>query len=708
PVSSPSLIQNITVAASTGRSNASEVNRYAIGLDTLASVGRNAFIARTLVDERSGARVEDLRVQHIRDKWRGSAGLLQSQSSGVLRSYRLYGLEMTNLTGTRLVDNAATEVPIDIVLPERATVEIYRNNVLVSARHYAPGLQVIKTDELPRGTYPINIIARAGGMVILEESRIYSKTGGLPPRDQFVYEARLGIRADNNFLEGPNGETDIFPRASEKIAAELRVSKRIGLSLGATAGVTYIDDAVYPELGFDWFPGLSRFTVNGAVGSKGGYSTFASASSTIGKVNFALSARSIRASDDGLMVAGLDEIRPFEPFLRNEDQLYGSVSTRILGGSFTLSTSQTFRESPLLDGYRHGMRYSRNVDVFRSTNAFLSLDASVSEQEERVGIRLAFSRKLSSVSRMSGGFGGESIRRDSGLDESGPIADIQYARLSQIGSIDVSSRIGANLDSRERRIYAGAVVASELGTLDLDVSTVSRKGTDKTFTTGTMNGQTGFALTKGAARFGLREPGEALVMMRIKAAKVEPKIEDTNNLGEGLSGAAQGNEKAEPAREISRGGRITQGGYRVVVNNRDYGFIDGLGTGTIGLPALDNYKVSLSPDGAPPYDLDLTARDVPLYPGNIVVIDWEAIRVATVFGRLMDANGNVLIRSRIETGGDMTITDDNGYFTMTASLDTGANVILANGNTCSLPPLNEIIGLTSETDFYSIGDITCQ
>jgi hypothetical protein len=243
--------------------------------------------------------------------------------------------------------------------------------------------------------------------------------------------------------------------------------------------------------------------------------------------------------------------------------------------------------------------------------------------------------------------------------------------------------------------------------LDLDVSTVARKGTDKTFTTGTMNGQTGFALTKGAARFGLREPGEALVMMRIKAAKVEPKIDNTI-LGEGLSGAAQGHEKTEPTREISRGGRITQGGYRIVVNNRDYGFIDGLGTGTIGLPALNNYKVSLSPDGAPPYDLDLTARDVPLYPGNVVVIDWEAIRVATVFGRLMDVNGNVLIRSRIETGGDMTITDENGYFTMTASLDTGADVILANGKRCTLPPLNEVIGLTSETDFYSIGDITCQ
>jgi outer membrane usher protein FimD/PapC len=81
----------------------------------------------------------------------------------------------------------------------------------------------------------------------------------------------------------------------------------------------------------------------------------------------------------------------------------------------------------------------------------------------------------------------------------------------------------------------------------------------------------------------------------------------------------------------------------------------------LGLPAYKQYTIGLKPEGAPQFDLSGTEKTVTLYPGNVDRIRFQAQRVISIYGQVLNADGNPLARARVEAGGDYAIADDRGY-----------------------------------------------
>lgn len=715
PISGPSFIQNIGFAGSFGRNGTSQ-NRAAFSFDTLASVGRSSLQVQSLYDDIYGVRVEELRAQRIEDTWKASIGMLPAQDSAVVRSYKYYGVEVTNQSGTRIGSAAGEQQsPVDVVLPLPATIEIYRDGFLVSAREYGAGLQYLNTDELPLGSYPITIIARAGSEVLFSETRIFSRTNNLPSTDRTIWSARIGQRTEESFGFLGDEATNVLPGSTGKIAAELRASHRISQSLSVTGAVSYIDDNLIPEAGANLYAGLSSVSIVGAAGTNGGYSVLGTFSRPVGPGSVAINYRSTRRSDaevTGFPITGTDR---YDPFLRDEDQIYANFYTPFLGGSLSMSGNYTLTSDADADRYRYGARYSRGIDIFDSVSTTLNFDATTNERESRFAVRMTFSARTSPASRVSGFGGVESYSRSEQGQKTAPTAQVDYTRFGRRGSLDYTTSAGVGTNAYESRAYVGGNLTSNYGAMDATLSGVQRESSGDFASQLTVNGHTGFAATTNAVQMGMREPGDAFVIMRVNAPKVmEPGPDEMKALGVAEATGKDTDQdtivRLTPESKVKEttSARVASGGYQVILNNNQYGYIRGTGRSAVGVPSLRQYSVRLRPDGAPPYELDLTPRNIPLYPGNVAVIDWDAIEVATVFGRLLTPAGEPLRSTRLEAEGDMTMTDDEGYFTLTWAKGEQVSVYRPNGETCQIPIAEDLVDFSRNRVLYRVGDIVCR
>ncbi|MEQ8559199.1 MAG: TcfC E-set like domain-containing protein [Henriciella sp.] len=702
PVSEPSFIQNIAFAGSLAQ-NGETSDRLSASLNSIASVGRTSLQVQTRLDNTIGTRVDELRVQRIEDTWKASAGLLRAQGSGVVRNYDFYGVEVTNDSGTRLGrDGGEERLPVDIVLPRPATVEIYKDGSLVSAQNYDAGLQYLDTSALPPGSYPIQVVARAGGQVILRETKTFSRTNNLPGRDETLWAIRVGKRAEEElgFLVEEDDKVDVLPEAAESYTAEVRVTRRLSESFSLSGAVTYVDENLIPEVGADWYAGLNQLSILGAVGANGGHSVIGTYSRPVGEGGFSVSFLSARRADDETPETTGDETPNFDPFFRNEDQINASVYAPLMGGSLSLLGSYSTSPDDVDDRYRFGVRYSRPLELFDNVDTNLNVEGTASDQEDRVGVRLTFSRKTSRASRLSGSIGVEHRRTATRPWETAPTADLDYTRYGRLGSsIDYSGAAGLSTNSFENRAYLGGSVVSDLGAIDATYVLAQQDQSDEVSNQLSFNGHTGFAFSSETFNFGMREPGDAMIIARVE----EP---DTVR-------SATGPQK-EPDLEELLGSRDQPrhepegGGYRLIVDNQEYGYVDGTGSSAVGVTSLRQYSVTLDPVDAPQFDIDLTPRTVPLYPGNIAVIEWEATEVATLFGRVLTPDRTALAFARLQSDSDMTVTDDRGYFTLTSSRDEEIEVYTANGETCHVPEAGLLVDFSQSEIFHRVGDIVCK
>jgi outer membrane usher protein FimD/PapC len=128
----------------------------------------------------------------------------------------------------------------------------------------------------------------------------------------------------------------------------------------------------------------------------------------------------------------------------------------------------------------------------------------------------------------------------------------------------------------------------------------------------------------------------------------------------------------------------------------------------IGLTALHDYALSLRPEGAPQFDLDATTRRVSLYPGNVVRLRFEAQRVVSLFGQVVDRAGKPMASARVSAGSDFAVADDHGFFTITAPLNATVDIKGAAGESCTDHQVGSLVKAGDPVLLYRIGKLTCR
>lgn len=659
PVSGPSFIQNALVSLSTTTAQGDRV-RFGGTFDTYASLGRSALIAQTVVDDQRGARLEYGYYQYTTNRFVGAAGLFSDYSSLLLNNYQMAGAQFGS--NDRLLNNTYGQQspPIEVVLPRPAIVELYRNGVLLSTRRYDGGLQLIDTNNLPQGSYNVDIVARDGAQVVLRESRTFTKANDIPPPGRTLFNIGAGVRVNDGFLLGVNGfDQGFFPQSTGEFVATARAARRIGRATGVGASLLLVGSGVYGEASVSTLVGSFRATAAAAVGSDGGYGAYVTGAGYIRGISFNLTARKIHAETNPVQ-ALID--RTFAPFLRSEDSVIGTMQFQMLGGSVSLSGSYA-RSSFLPDRYTIGARYARSADFGRLGTGLISAFTSVSNFETRVGLSISFVSRVDRRTTLSYAAGGEYADGPNTSARQGfsPIARAALTRRDTVGQADLVNEIGASTDATNDRAYLESSIFSSRGSAD-GVVQYEHDATGRSYGSLLLNGQTGIAIGGGRVRIGLRQPGDSMVLVDV-----------------------------DTPRDEASSGSAAQGGYRLRVDNQSYDLVRPGSLTALGLQSLANYRIGLQPENAPAYDIDLSDRVVPLYPGNVVLLHWRAERSYTLFGQIVDVSGAALSEAHIRAGSDFNVADDNGYFTITATRDATLEIQRPDGTPCLSAPLGTFL-----------------
>jgi hypothetical protein len=587
------------------------------------------------------------------------------------------------------------------VLPQRAQVEVYRDGVLVQAAQYDAGLQRINTQNFPTGSYTVRIVARNGNTVLLDERRSFTKLANLPPPGKLAFDLRVGERVSDSYQLGSDIGTTVdkqafLPPLTGEFAATASLQRRMGRSLALGAKVLMFGPRVYGEGSLQLFRGKTQGIIAGGIGSGGTWSGLVSGQVAFRSTTFSLSARTTH-TDDPLGDATSFDLRTYRPFYRSEDSIFASVQRKLLGGTLALSAGYT-RSSALPDRYTYSAQFTRPVRLPLIGVALMTAQGSVSEVDRRFTLGFAFYRQVNRRTDAAFNLGGEVAHSNDGSVRNGvsPAASGTITQNRQIGNTDLVTQLGGSTDADSNRVFALARASSQIGQADLTAQYETDSGgtSDKSLL---FNGQTGFAIGGGSFKIGVANPASGLVLVKIKAQDDDGRA--TSIPSQRM--AEQQDDEDHPKTPIA------SGGYRVTVDSRPGNLVKPGQSVAVGLPALKSYRVGLKPEGAPPFDLEATVHEVPLYPGNVVRLDYTAREIVTLFGQAVDANGRPLRNARVQAGDDLITTDDLGYFTVTSPLEDTVTIKTDTGQACLARPVQQIIGKTSSSVLYRVGKLAC-
>jgi hypothetical protein len=708
-----SLIQNVQMsAASQGGFGAVT---FGGTFTTLASVGRNALIARTTLTDVGGFRSEELYAQRLWGERRAALGLLQDYQTLTLNSYRMIGGEFGSYFGTLIDPAVDTATPIEVLLPRRAQVEIYRYGVLVASGQYEAGLQLLDTRALPDGTYSVQVIARDGEQILLDQTRTFSRLTGGVPMGKTGFRFRAGQRVRDTVFSNllATGGGGFFPSTTGELILSGSVQRRLSSAIGAGLSITSFDQRAFGEATVEVNKGRLTGLFGGGLGTGGAYSALVSGSMQLERVSFFLTARRTRVDDVPRLTPEQLSRAAYQPYYTDQDTVFGSVQSQILGGALSLNGSYS-RTRGLDDRYTAALQYTRQLILPWTGGALMSAVVSRSNFDTRVGISISFFKRVDRKTNASFNMGGQYVSEaipGSGRNGFSPIADAKLTRYERIADVDVVGELGAATDVDSDRATARVVAASRYGAADLSGQWQSGAfgSSQVSFQT---NIETGFAFGGGALKLGLRNPAEAMVLVDLTKAppvKAASRVEDLVETTETAASEAE-DPGAQPAiglRQAARPRTVAEGGYRITIDGRPFDYAGPGSRTAIGVAPLREYVVGLKPEGAPEFDLDATQRPVTLYPGNVARVRFQAQRVVTIFGQIVSAQGAPLASARVEGANDVAITDDRGFFTVTAPATGQIAVRAADGSACVTQQVVDLVDLNAPVLVHRAGTIAC-
>lgn len=698
PMSGPSLVQNIRFSAAS--IDGGELS-YGGTLSTVASLGRTALIAQTTISSFVGARSEEAYVQHLWSERRAAAGLMQDYQTLTLNSYRMLGAEFGSFYGTLIDPANDLATPIEVLLPKRAQVEIYRFGVLVTSGLYDAGLQLIDTRGLPDGSYEVRVVVRDGAQILLDQVRPFSRLNSAIPPGKLGFRIRAGQRvSDTGLVSLVGADSDGFlPRTTGEFVLSGALQRRFGRSIAGGISATSFDSRLFGEATVEVNRGRINAVAGLGAGSGGSYSVALAGNIQFARFSANISARRMRSGDEIVGIPGVTILDRYQPFFRSQDTIFGSIQGMVLGGSLNLTGSYT-RADGLPTRYTAGLQYTRQLRVPGVGPALLTAGVARSNFDTRFGVSLSLFRRIDRKTNATFAAGAQYVT-ETGLDGGrrgfSPVADVSVSRSERWASTDFVGEVGATTDADADIAFTRVRAMSNLGSADIGAQWQSRTygGSSWTYQ---LNGETGFAIGGGVAKIGLRTPADAMVMLDI--GRVRQTVAS--------SADAQSDAFAGSAAREDRGAPVADGGYRVLIDGRPSEFIEPGSRVAIGVQPLREYVIALRPEGAPQFDLDTTQRKVVVYPGNVVRVRFEAQRVVSMFGQIVDENGRGIGSARVEAGTDVVMADDRGYFTITAPLSATMTIRKKDGALCVQRTLASLADTAQPSLLYRFGRISCE
>ncbi|GAA5446099.1 hypothetical protein Misp06_04308 [Microbulbifer sp. NBRC 101763] len=622
-----SVIQNLSGTWSGVESDWSP-NSYQATLsgNTIISFGESALHSLWSNATEQGGRLHNL---HWSRDFRGQAysiGLLQPQ--GGLNFFKaqetIYGLELRKSQRSRTDIKYQQGAPLEINMPVRGRVEVYRDKRLVHTELLEAGNRLLNTSTMPHGAYEVEIRTYdETGRALSQHTEFFAKDSLLPAPGEWLWSFQAG-------LPTLPYNTGTLPEYYDEGLVQGSIARRLSTGTGLFASVATTEKQQLAEVGLRWVGQYLEFSPSLVTTSEGrnGHRFQALIKTPFATIN-AMEAR-LPAKDQ----------RPFD---NNYQLLPGGYSQRsfslqsgILGGHLSLRHSERDKAQNLLpndftlDNTADGARKLTTLE-FRRTffqsanwlgNASFSYGKADGLQYSNLGIEFRLrSKHWQHTANL------HSENSDSGTD---------------------GERLAFHTRWRDRDLWAPE--------FEQKLFVEKAPGANYLESRTHLAGHMGYA--SATVGFTHDDQGDAINYLGSFS---------TNLISTGRELAWGGERALESAVIVDIEGSDQQN-FEVLVNGVRRGYAKGGNKSVINLPAFKSYDLSLRPLEQGFFDFRERSETVTLYPGNVSSASYQILPQTLVLGRLSD-EGIGIANIQVFIGDHNTVTDQYGVFQLEVSGD---------------------------------------
>jgi Mat/Ecp fimbriae outer membrane usher protein len=579
------LVQNLSVLhAASSRAD----DRYSVfGRTRLGRGSQHGFANWVSTDQRDIS-FDELGYRNDFQDHQLTVGLFEPRTDALRAMPRqpLLGIAFARSLKTRMDVDALIATPIELFLPTRSRVDIFRDGRLISSEFYEAGNQLIETARLPTGSYNVQlVITDAAGEVRVEEQLFIKSPLLAPPGEPqwFVEAGRVRSRA----------RLDTFPRDLDtdllRAGYRWRQAPWLGLGLaGASTGSQQLGE-FSGSLLFD------RLEAGGEVyaSDEGGWGYGLRAVGRWAGFTVGANAQRTRADDHA---RNLDDPLAFHLLPRDQRFVSAQLSRRLGQGHLTLRAT----ESQLADGSRRrssSLQFNHVRPLGWRGSLQTRVEAGEVEGDLRGQLTLQWRNRRGRwqdtlrLAAIESELPGEASGVAAGIGTRWRDGDLLASDL------DIGARLDMEPGGRRSAILDGDH-RSHRGRGRAAVSAVdNRRDAQRTAYFSTVGYETSLVVgEQWRPVVGGPLPGEAAAILDLRDAP------------EGRFDVL-----VDGRRQLS-----TLGGRRVA----------------LALPPYQEYRVSLLDRGERLVNLDAEPRQFPLYPGNVVTRDWALTPLNILVGRV--------------------------------------------------------------------------
>lgn len=554
-----------------------------------------------------------------------------------------FGLSFTpdqTLTGVRIGSSSRTRadtrfsggIPLALFLPVRGRVEVRKDNRLIASYFFEAGSQQLDTSAFPTGAYDVTIrVLDEQGRQVSEERRFFAKQFDLPPIGEWRYFMETGQ------MMSATGKT--LPKRTRGFLARAGVSRRLTDTLATTVSAAINSNSSLLEAGL--------FNI--------GYGYELSPSVMVGD-----------GGARGFNILGRTTLGRAVINIGHRQLWHDNTSTVVESGDGPPLLGESFSQSNL----------SLSVPVYRGNASYAFSQTRTGDNPRTRSHALAYRTSLYRVA-------------DLDID-----MDISYSRSGD----DQVARLGFNFRLRDRHWRWQATPRAQhdwqnsVRTRRSERVRLSASWENPALVDATLRTDFGVETGTGNARYDARlEAANSWGQTRLSLNHVAGSRAVTSYaaslsssfMTEGNHLALGGEQNADSALMVKIKGQVGDT-FAVRVNGQRRGYAVAGRPSLVPLPPYAQYAISISPTGAALYDFDERERMVTLYPGNVVLLNYEAVALRLLFGRLVLA-GQPVSGVQIKGGQYPAASDDYGLFQLELRADQKAvEAILGDGRRCRL------------------------
>jgi hypothetical protein len=616
--------------------------------DTYISYKENIFSLKSVFSKNNNIEFENI---SLKRDFRGkeiSAGLFRPENSGsrFQNSSRMLGISLMSSMLTRTDLDSSLGTQIQLFLPTRSLVEIYRDNILLTSSSYETGNQLINTEALPNGAYNIDLVIVDAAGNTTTQTQFYSKSSQIPPDDEFVYYMQAGEYYDQQDQLLIDDNKNLVAKDNRFIRGG--ISTRIKDNLSANLGFIHEKYNSLLELGLfrqgynDQFQLNASFEDSGASALDFRYN--------YSSVLFGLNVSYLKVFNNQAISLLGNQKEQYNATL-NMNTSYGTFSV------FSRSSESVDQQAKL----NYGIRYRNST--FNIADTDINTQFELSENDGDLVALFNFTIAL------DGKYGSTSISpRINYSDNKLTYSDLLAGNISSRWNFDKNAQ--HSTDYTLRANYAKN--SSVEGRVNAQRKWGNANLTTRYVTNNKLLDITGRVKTSFASTL------------------LSSTIGNPNNQNSGFMVKIQGDESIDAS-------------YDIYVNGQSRATINSGESTLIPLSPYETYSISAQGVGNELVSVSKEIYTHTLYPGNFIDLQWRAKKIIVVLGMITDSQGSPLQNALLSNAEGLALTDSNGFFQ--AEIDANEEELLVRKNstecTVSFPET-----LNDEQVFY-LGTLQC-